>query len=1100
MKILEVNDNDIYGKIFNGYDIMNVLNKKEEFKVKQAVINKLSHNKNVVRYFNNIESIDFDIKLHKMGCDLLSTHSLLSVSALMLKNSKYYRNSDLVHYHQVHNSRFCLPTFFKMLKEKPSVISLHDPWFMTGRCVHPMKCEKWKSGCNGCKYLDTLFDLEKDNCDELYKIKSQIKDSDVDVIVHSDFMYNMAKKSPYLKKLRIHNIPFGLDVKKYDFKLTKEEAKDKLNIPTDHIVIFFREQKELKGTNYIVEAMKNMKNKENITILTCSQKGLLKEIEDEFNVIELGVLEEKDINLCYNASDLFLMPSIAESFGMMAIEAMASGIPTIVFDNTALPFTTGAPEYGILVKNLDSNDLREKIEYYIENPDERIKRGIASKKFVEKKYDLNKYFDRIEKIYEKAYELQKYKLSHKSKQDRKIDFENENIKRILPKLNEIYTALFVNNKPLFSLDNLDSDNKKINFSDSNVQYLIEEFNNTIYTNLLNERRKKNKITIVMDEEKKEPKVSIIIPVYNGGNYISLAIDSALRQTYKNIEIIVVNDGSEDNTDKVCKAYGKKIKYIKKENGGVSTALNLGIENMTGDYFSWLSHDDLYYPEKIEKEISYLEENNLINSKTILYSDYDMINAKGESLGTKKFNTKELNKDSYFSLLKGAINGLSLLIPKQAFKEAGMFDVKLRCVQDYQLWLDMIKKSYNFVHIPHSLVVTRVHEQQVTNTSPKVVSEGNEFWLNFIKDINDKEKVRLYGSVYNYYYSLLCLFINSPYDKTIKYCRKKVDEIEKDNTKIANDIKVTVILFFKNNIKSAVRALNSIINQSHKNVEILLINNNSKENTKIIDSIVKKNKNIKYFKNTTTESTGEIFNKGVLEASGEYVCFLNENSCYFQTKIEKQLLKMVCSGDLISHTSYYKNINNKSLKIKTGYRNGFVMPEILLDTNINLSTFMINKKYIEDNNIKFPKLNNCYFEDSLYMLLIKENRLLGIREVLSTTYIKDENIEKKYMDIIKMMLLNLEVDKYIKELNILLNSYKKGNAEDLEKINHTEELKRYSYMLTKEYKIVNVLRKIKNGIIFYDKTNSYKIDNNLIINSGLNRYYRKIKNLKNRIFK
>ena len=102
----------------------------------------------------------------------------------------------------------------------------------------------------------------------------------------------------------------------------------------------------------------------------------------------------------------------------------------------------------------------------------------------------------------------------------------------------------------------------------------------------------------------EKKVTIIIPVYNGSNYVREAIDSALAQTYKNIEILVVNDGSTDEgaTRDICLSYGDKITYYEKENGGVSTALNLGIEKMTGDYFSWLSHDDLYYPDKIEKQM------------------------------------------------------------------------------------------------------------------------------------------------------------------------------------------------------------------------------------------------------------------------------------------------------------------------------------------------------------------------------------------------------------------------------------------------------------------------------------------------------------------
>ena len=101
-----------------------------------------------------------------------------------------------------------------------------------------------------------------------------------------------------------------------------------------------------------------------------------------------------------------------------------------------------------------------------------------------------------------------------------------------------------------------------------------------------------------------PKVSIIIPVYNGSNFLSEAINSALSQTYQNIEIIVINDGSCDNgaTEKIALSYGDKIKYISKENGGVSSALNTGIKAASGEWISWLSHDDIYSPDKIEEQI------------------------------------------------------------------------------------------------------------------------------------------------------------------------------------------------------------------------------------------------------------------------------------------------------------------------------------------------------------------------------------------------------------------------------------------------------------------------------------------------------------------
>ncbi|QQS18926.1 glycosyltransferase family 2 protein [Candidatus Saccharibacteria bacterium] len=100
-----------------------------------------------------------------------------------------------------------------------------------------------------------------------------------------------------------------------------------------------------------------------------------------------------------------------------------------------------------------------------------------------------------------------------------------------------------------------------------------------------------------------PKVSIVIPVYNGSNYLREAIDSALAQTYKNVETIVVNDGSTDGgaTEKIAKSYGSKIRYYNKENGGVASTLNFGTQKMTGEYFSWLSHDDLYEKERLKSK-------------------------------------------------------------------------------------------------------------------------------------------------------------------------------------------------------------------------------------------------------------------------------------------------------------------------------------------------------------------------------------------------------------------------------------------------------------------------------------------------------------------
>ena len=230
---------------------------------------------------------------------------------------------------------------------------------------------------------------------------------------------------------------------------------------------------------------------------------------------------------------------------------------------------------------------------------------------------------------------------------------------------------------------------------------------------------------------KNSKVSIVIPVYNGANFMREAIDSALAQTYSNFEVIVVNDGSKDNgtTDRIAKSYGRKIRYFKKENGGVSTALNLALEKMSGEYFSWLSHDDLYLPEKLETQIKFINENK-ISSKTIIYSDYILIDPKGNQFAVSA--VKSVTEGMIGELLAHSfVNGCSLLVPKLAFKAAGNFDKKWWTTQDYQMWFRCVKVGYSFRKCPGALIKSRQHPGQDSLTlkdSHKTEKDDLGLWV------------------------------------------------------------------------------------------------------------------------------------------------------------------------------------------------------------------------------------------------------------------------------------------------------------------------------------------------------------------------------------
>ncbi len=211
-----------------------------------------------------------------------------------------------------------------------------------------------------------------------------------------------------------------------------------------------------------------------------------------------------------------------------------------------------------------------------------------------------------------------------------------------------------------------------------------------------------------------PKVSIIIPVYNGADYLEQAIESALGQTYQNLEVIVVNDGSDDGSqsEAIAKRYEPQIRYFYKENSGVAGALNFGIGKMTGEYFSWLSHDDLYDTRKIEAQISQLSKLNN-NEPVIVYTDFYEINSKG-SITYAVFPPKKYESNTLYLLSNHLINGCSLLIPKVCFDEAGLFDESLRSTQDYDMWFRLMS-GYRFAHSPGFHVMSRRHEGQGTHT-------------------------------------------------------------------------------------------------------------------------------------------------------------------------------------------------------------------------------------------------------------------------------------------------------------------------------------------------------------------------------------------------
>jgi glycosyltransferase involved in cell wall biosynthesis len=204
-----------------------------------------------------------------------------------------------------------------------------------------------------------------------------------------------------------------------------------------------------------------------------------------------------------------------------------------------------------------------------------------------------------------------------------------------------------------------------------------------------------------------PLVSVVIPVYNGTNYLREAVDSVLAQTYTHYEIIVVDDGSTDGTWEIIQSYGTRVIGIHKENGGVASAVNCGIRQAKGDYIAWLSHDDLFLPRKLERQVDFLRKNEQFNA---CYTNYYVINAKGET--TAEVETPWYPHGQAIRVLFGDfyINGSSMLIARTCFDRVGLFSESLKYTQDGEMWLRIIRQ-FDIGRLPEKLMKQRLHPGQ-----------------------------------------------------------------------------------------------------------------------------------------------------------------------------------------------------------------------------------------------------------------------------------------------------------------------------------------------------------------------------------------------------
>lgn len=210
----------------------------------------------------------------------------------------------------------------------------------------------------------------------------------------------------------------------------------------------------------------------------------------------------------------------------------------------------------------------------------------------------------------------------------------------------------------------------------------------------------------------QKKVSIVIPAYNVAPYIGASLRSVIGQTYRNIEILVVNDGSTDATAYILSEFAKiddRIILISQENKGLAGARNTGITHATGDYICILDSDDIMLPKKIERQMAWMEMHPLYD---FTYSDmYHFFD------GTHKIYHHPMpavSEDTYTSLLYGnSINPNTVFFRKSVYEKCGGFDDALRSAEDWDYWLTIFYAGTRCIYQPERLTLYRVRQNSLS---------------------------------------------------------------------------------------------------------------------------------------------------------------------------------------------------------------------------------------------------------------------------------------------------------------------------------------------------------------------------------------------------
>lgn len=526
---------------------------------------------------------------------------------------------------------------------------------------------------------------------------------------------------------------------------------------------------------------------------------------------------------------------------------------------------------------------------------------------------------------------------------------------------------------------------------------------------------------------KDSLISIVIPIYNAEKYLEECLNSIKSQTYKNFEVIMVNDGSKDDSETICMNFlrsDSRFRYLKKENGGVSSARNVGLDNVEGDYVTFIDADDWVDENYLELLITTVKKNHsdIVVSSYKQFNNIDVFYLRSYTIQEKYLlNFEKMDRDDFLTIFPKLMsinvcfnNAVAKLFRKELVNNL-RFDTSIKYGEDLDFYFRLYLNVDSISYVDEPTYVYRMHGDSTTSNFNQ---EHAEQELSIFKKMY--EKIQEIGLPSIHYFNKLKKLLELRMDflenkvllnEYLEFLKNIEGTVTYPNTLIS----VVIPIY---NVSSYLRlCLESIKNQTYPHFEVLLVNDGSRDDSKdICKEFINKDKRFRYFEQ---ENLGNSVarNTGILNSNGEFITFI-EGDDFVDPNYLEELYHAALKNDseivIGSYKEFNENDNNYYIHVFDDLEEHFKQNELMQKRGIEFETswgILFHKRLFET--ILFPvgKSIGDYFTN--YKLFMESCKSSYIHKDFYIHRIRKENLikpitEKLLSDLLEALLERIAI--------------------------------------------------------------------------------------------